>query len=89
VLNARKKHPEWFEGAYRRVEVHGDSERVIAFARGDSLITLAPRWAPGEAEIVLPPGAWTDLLSGETYEGSLQVARAWSRFPVALLARRT
>jgi (1->4)-alpha-D-glucan 1-alpha-D-glucosylmutase len=89
VLNARKKHPEWFEGPYRRLEV--SSEQVIAFARGDSLITLAPRWTSRgipDAEVVLPPGTWVDVLSGETFEGSLQVVRAWARFPVALLARR-
>jgi (1->4)-alpha-D-glucan 1-alpha-D-glucosylmutase len=96
VLNARKRHPEWFEGAYRRVEVRGEAEeRVIAFARGDALVTLAPRWTAregrwGDTELTLPPGPWVDVLSGETYEGGpLKLERAWSRFPVALLARRT
>lgn len=93
VLQARKRHPSWFQGAYRELRVAGPAaERVIAFARGDELISLAPRWRGqwGDTRIELPRGKWVDVLSADQFEGSasLLVDRAWSRFPVALLARR-
>lgn len=93
LLQARKNQPHWFEGPYRRVAVQGDAaDRVIAFARGDELIGLAPRWTSrparwDETGVTLPPGRWTNVLTGDLAEGSLSMEDAWSRFPVALLAR--
>ncbi len=95
VLHARRRQPAWFEGAYRRLAVTGsESERVIAFARGEELLVLASRWTArpvrwNETRIDVPAGAWVNVLSGEEVEGGrpLTMERAWARFPVALLAR--
>ena len=97
VLHARKRRPDWFEGAYRRIAVEGDeAERVIAFGRGEDLIVLAPRWTArpvnwGATHFELPPGVWDDVLTAEVFDGggAFFVERAWARFPVALLARRS
>ena len=95
VLHARRRQPRWFEGAYRRVAVSGaEAERVIAFARGEELVVLAPRWTArplrwGDTRIEVPDGAWVNVLTGEEVDGGrpLAMERAWARFPVALLAR--
>lgn len=97
VLALRKQQPTWFEGVHRRLEVSGEAaEHVIAYGRGNELIVLAPRltaspvrWA--ETGIALPDGAWVNALTGDAVEEerTLRVERAWARFPVALLARRT
>lgn len=93
VLQARRHQPRWFEGPYRRVAVEGEAaERVIAFARGEQLIGLAPRWTSKPARwdetwLSLPEGTWTNVLTGDTAEGSLSMEKAWARFPVALFAR--
>ncbi len=93
VLLERKQHPHLFEAPYRALKATGDAaDRVIAFARGEELITLVPRWTASqvrwaETRIELPAGKWIDVLSGETFEGTLRVERAWARFPVAFLKR--
>ena len=93
LLQARRYQPRWFEGPYRRVAVQGEAaDRVIAFARGDALVGLAPRWTSrparwDETRVTLPEGKWTNVLTGDLAEGSLTMEKAWARFPVALLAR--
>lgn len=97
VLHARRRNPGWFEGPSRRVAVTGpEAARVIAFARGEELLVLAPRWTVrparwNETRIDVPAGAWVNVLSGEEVESGrpLTLERAWARFPVALLARAT
>lgn len=96
VLAARAAHPDRFAAPYRRVVVSGpEQERVIAFARGDDLVAVAPRWTAravvwGETAVELPgaPGAWTDVITGERVRGGhVPVETLWSGFPVALLGR--
>jgi len=97
VLQARRRHPEWFDGPCRRLAVSGPrAEGVIAFARGERLVIIAPRLtAPGlpgaDTTIELPAGEWVDTLSGELVDGRDRIgaATAWSAFPVALLVPRS
>ena len=55
---------------------------------------LAPRWNVrlgggfGSTTVELPPGRWTNILSGEEMSGGkIRAQNLFRRFPVALLVR--
>jgi (1->4)-alpha-D-glucan 1-alpha-D-glucosylmutase len=92
VLGLRRKHPARFAGAYRALDASGPhAHRVFAFMRGDDLVTIVPRLgvhADGfrDTALVLPPGAWRDVLSDQTFPGgTCAVAPLWRSLPIALL----
>jgi (1->4)-alpha-D-glucan 1-alpha-D-glucosylmutase len=96
ALRLRNEHPEWFgaKAAYVPLAVDGPhGERVIAFLRGDKVLTVAPRWSQGagvwgETAIVVPDGAWANRLTGKKVVGGrVGVDDLLGEFPVALLAR--
>ncbi len=95
ALTLRQQHPEWFgaDAAYTPLQTSGpDADRLVAFQRGDSLLTVVPRWMQGasspDASLHLPGGTWTNVLTGETLAGGLQRATdLLTAFPVALLVR--
>jgi (1->4)-alpha-D-glucan 1-alpha-D-glucosylmutase len=92
TLSLRKQRPELFEGAYRRLQVGGvDAERVIAFARGDGLVSVVPRLSQrsADAHVHLPAGVFRNVLSGATVSGGapVPVRELFVDFPVALLTR--
>ncbi len=94
ALTLRNEHPEWFgaEADYQPLYAEGaDRDRVIAYLRGNDVLTVAPRWVlRGEvrdATFTLPTGEWTDRLSGQTYRGACSLAALLNAFPVALLVR--
>lgn len=96
-LTLRREHPDWFgpEAAYKPVLAEGSKARcVVAFTRGDRVLTLTPRlpltlagdWAGTTIEV--PNGSWTNRLTGESVSGgTVKVAQLLSGFPVALLVR--
>lgn len=96
LLGHRRSRPELFESqSYAPLAAAGDKARhVVAFVR-DDLLVVVPRlliglggdWA--DTNIVLPQGAWTDLLSGVGQQGGGPVAlsQILQAFPVAVLAR--
>ena len=94
VLALRRRSPMLFEGAYRALAASGaHAQRVFAFMRGDSLVTVVPRlgvradrWR--ETTLAIPAGRWREQLSGALYAGGpLSVAELWRGFPTALLVR--
>lgn len=96
VLGARKRYPDAFatEATYMPLHAQGaHAERVVAFQRGSRAIVVAPRlWSRilqdgfGDTRISLPPVAFRNVLDNDTrYEGTVEVGRLLSRFPVALL----
>jgi (1->4)-alpha-D-glucan 1-alpha-D-glucosylmutase len=96
ALQVRKEHPEWFgeEAEYVSLTADGSQhDRVIAFRRGDEVLTVAPRWshaaeAWGETAIEVPAGRWMNSLSGaEVVGGRALVGDLLKDFPVALLSR--
>lgn len=96
ALQLRREHPEWFraEARYRPLDVEGArQEYVIAFLRGDSVITVVPRWtlklsgAWRDTAIVLPDGRWRNRLTGTTMRGRVGMRNLLREFPVALLVR--
>jgi (1->4)-alpha-D-glucan 1-alpha-D-glucosylmutase len=96
ALEVRKEHPEWFgvKAAYEPVKAEGaESERVIAFRRGENVMTIVPRWTKaggewGETAIEIPVGRWANRLTGtEIAGGRVRMEALLKEFPVALLTR--
>ncbi len=71
------------------------NQHLLAFVRGGRALSVATRWPTtlasrggwGDATLHLPPGTWTDALSGATVTGAVPVADLLAELPVALLLR--
>jgi (1->4)-alpha-D-glucan 1-alpha-D-glucosylmutase len=94
ALELRNERPEWFGEAYVPVMATGArAERVIAYLRGDSVLTVVSRWshkaaAWGDAAIVVPEGRWRNRMTGaEVYGGAVMIGDLLREFPVGLLVR--
>ena len=96
VLQLRREHPEWFgaEASYTPLAAKGaEADRVIAYVRGKSVLTLATRWthAPtdwAETSMRIPAGTWRNRLTGDMVRGGdVKIAELLGAFPVALFAR--
>jgi (1->4)-alpha-D-glucan 1-alpha-D-glucosylmutase len=96
ALELRKERPEWFGAGAGYVPVKATgagAERVIAYLRGGTMLTVAPRWSQGarewgETAIEAPKGTWRNRLTGsEVGGGRVSVGELLAEFPVALLAR--
>jgi (1->4)-alpha-D-glucan 1-alpha-D-glucosylmutase len=93
----RKRHPEWFsaQAGIEPLNVRGARrDHVVAFIRGESVVTVVPRLAAKiggdwrDAEVELPSGEWTNHLTSERVRNSrARLADLMHRFPVALLSR--
>ena len=97
ALHLRRRRPELFgagaEGAYTPLTFSGRyAGHGVGYTRGRSVAVVVPRlvlglrsgW--GDTALRLPPGAWTDLLTGAICEGGqVLVAELLASFPVALL----
>jgi (1->4)-alpha-D-glucan 1-alpha-D-glucosylmutase len=96
-LALRKRRPEWFgpEAGIEPLKVRGvRRDHVVAFMRGESVITIVPRlvaklagdWR--DTEVELPNGEWTNHLTGDRVRPNpARLADLMRRFPVALLIR--
>jgi (1->4)-alpha-D-glucan 1-alpha-D-glucosylmutase len=91
ALRLRRDHPEWFTGgSYEPVDV---GENALAFCRGGHAVTVVMsrygEW--GDTALRLPPGDWTDVLTGARHDGAghdgLRLTDLLGRLPVALLVR--
>jgi (1->4)-alpha-D-glucan 1-alpha-D-glucosylmutase len=96
ALAARRRHPAAVgpgpAGAYVPLRVaEPEAARVLAFARGEdpalAVVVARPRAGASDAAVALPPGSWTDVLTGARREGAVALADLLDRFPVALLER--
>ena len=97
ALSLRRAHPAWFgeDAEYTPIVAEGTrSEHVVAFFRGDSVATIAPRWPLRlnnnwvNTMITLPDGVWRNVLTGDVLAGGhVRVRELLRRFPVALLVR--
>jgi (1->4)-alpha-D-glucan 1-alpha-D-glucosylmutase len=93
-LRARRADALGPGGVYRPLEADGrDEPRVIAFARGDTVVGVLTRWwqrrgALRAAGLTLPEGEWTNVLTGSgPWSGHVPVANLIGPFPVAALER--
>jgi len=96
ALRLRGEHPAWFgeQAAYTALSANGAGrERVIAYLRGEQVLTVAPRWSHaaepwGDTALQLPAGRWRNRLTGgEIAGGHALLENLLSEFPVALLER--
>jgi (1->4)-alpha-D-glucan 1-alpha-D-glucosylmutase len=96
TLHLRRRRPELFgpEGSYRPLAVTGERwGHVVAFARGDGVVTVVPRlvmrlekrWL--DTALELPAGRWRNELTGQIVQGVVRLDDLLARFPVALLSR--
>lgn len=97
VLHLRREHPDWFgaQSSYQPIEARGPkAAHVVAFMRGERVITLVPRlvlglregW--GDTELSLPPGTWRNVLKDRPVDPqSCRPSALLDSFPVALLVR--
>jgi (1->4)-alpha-D-glucan 1-alpha-D-glucosylmutase len=98
ALAARREQSAAFgpQSAYTPLAATGErAPHLVAFMRGESVITLAPRLVIGlggdwrDTTIELPEGQWRNTLTGDTFNGgALALADALRRFPVALLVKQ-
>ncbi|MFC5264956.1 malto-oligosyltrehalose synthase [Kribbella qitaiheensis] len=94
ALRLRRQQPEAFAGSYTPLPT--SSGHAVAFARGDSVVTIATRlpvalhrlggW--GDSTVVLPEGEWRDVLTGRSVgSGAARIHDLLADLPVALLTR--
>jgi (1->4)-alpha-D-glucan 1-alpha-D-glucosylmutase len=99
ALLLRRERPDWFgaEAAYTPLIAEGSkADHVIAYLRGDSVITVVPRLteklrrAWRRTMLTLPEGHWKNRLTGDSMKsGRVEVENLLREFPVALLTRET
>lgn len=96
ALTARRDRPDTFlHGGYRPVLACGAAaDHVLAFLRGDDVLVSVTRWTVrlsetgwGATAIELPPGNWTDRMTGARHTGRAAAAELFADLPVALLER--
>lgn len=94
ALAVRRRRPDCFgpAGDYRPMQADGlRKEHVVAFVRGDRVVTVVPRLVLGlggdwaDTRLSLPAGGWRNRLTGELVEGTVPLVELLARFPVALL----
>lgn len=94
ALRLRRQYPEAFAGGYTPLPT--SNGHAVAFARGDSVITIATRlpaalhrlggW--GDSTVVLPSGGWKNVLTGrDVGSGAARIQELLEDLPVALLVR--
>jgi (1->4)-alpha-D-glucan 1-alpha-D-glucosylmutase len=96
ALRMRRARPDTFlHGSYHPMLASGSAgEHVIAFRRGEDVVVAVSRWTVSlrdtgwrDTAVALPPGTWTDPLSGGTHAGLVPAAELFAKLPVALLER--
>ena len=92
TLAFRAQHEEIFNGDYEPVFPRGENtEYVVAFIRGGSVMTVIPRFTRNRAGVMpmlhLPDGNWRNEFTGENFSGEVAASDLLKKFPVALLVR--
>ena len=91
----RDRATSFTDGGYTPVSADGPAAgHLVAFLRGDDVLTAVSRhtvllsetgW--GDTALALPPGQWTDRISGAQFSGQILAAELFADLPVALLER--
>jgi (1->4)-alpha-D-glucan 1-alpha-D-glucosylmutase len=96
ALRARRERPETFlTGGYTPVIAEGTAaEQVVAFLRGDDVLVAVSRWTVrleqtgwGDTTVTLPPGTWTDRISGAVLSGTVAAEQLFTDLSVVLLEK--
>ncbi|MGV0579112.1 malto-oligosyltrehalose synthase [Mycolicibacterium elephantis] len=96
ALAMRRARPDTFiDGGYTPMLADGPAAaHLLAFTRGHDVLTAVTRhtvrlsetgWA--ETSLTLPPGMWTDRLTGGRHAGTVLATELFADLPVALLTR--
>ncbi|MFV1364837.1 malto-oligosyltrehalose synthase [Mycolicibacterium elephantis] len=96
ALATRRARPDTFiDGGYTPMLADGPAaDHLLAFTRGHDVLTAVTRhtvrlsetgWA--DTSLTLPPGMWTDRLTGGRHAGTVLVAELFADLPVALMER--
>ncbi|MFT4124776.1 MAG: malto-oligosyltrehalose synthase [Gordonia sp. (in: high G+C Gram-positive bacteria)] len=100
ALGVRAAHPAAFGPGsdYRPIPVDGPAaDHAIAFARGVAggdplVVVVTARFThsltvhdAAATPLILPPGTWTDALTGAVHTGTIDLATARAEHPVAVL----
>lgn len=96
ALATRRARPDTFiDGGYTPMLADGPAaDHLLAFTRGYDVLTAVTRhtvrlsetgWA--DTSLTLPPGMWTDRLTGGRHAGTVLVAELFADLPVALMER--
>ncbi|NEW41513.1 malto-oligosyltrehalose synthase [Nocardia cyriacigeorgica] len=101
ALWLRRERPDCFVGGtYLPLFATGEQAgKLVSYARGRTgeapeIIVATTRHSVSLAEtgwadtvLDLPPGTWTDRLTGHTFQGRARLEKLFARLPVALLVR--
>jgi (1->4)-alpha-D-glucan 1-alpha-D-glucosylmutase len=96
ALRLRRDRPDTFvDGGYTPLLPQGaGAEHLVAFLRGDDVVTAVTRHSVrlaetgwGDTTLVLPDGEWTDRISGNRWSGRVAAPDLFAAAPVALLER--
>jgi (1->4)-alpha-D-glucan 1-alpha-D-glucosylmutase len=96
ALRLRRDRPGTFtDGGYTPLLAEGvAAEHLVAFLRGDDVVTAVTRHSVGLAEIgwrdttlALPAGTWTDRIAGGRFSGKVSASDLFAGSAVALLER--
>lgn len=96
ALQARRDRPETFlAGGYTPVIAEGSAaEQVVAFLRGADVLVAVSRWTVrleetgwGDTTLTLPPGTWTDRISGTVLSGTVGAEQLFTDLSVVLLEK--
>ncbi len=93
----RSRHPQSFGsfGDYKPIASAGaKAAHVVAFGRGEDIVTIAPRLVKGlsgdwaDTAIEIPSGDWRNIFTDERVtSGSLAMSALFQRFQVAVLEK--
>jgi (1->4)-alpha-D-glucan 1-alpha-D-glucosylmutase len=88
VLQTRRRHAAAFRGGFQPLHAEGNTT-LVAFLRGDEVISVAQTRGASTGSLTLPDGAWRNVLTHETLRGgALPVAGLLRELNVALLVRQ-
>jgi (1->4)-alpha-D-glucan 1-alpha-D-glucosylmutase len=96
ALRLRRDRPATFiDGSYTPVLARGPAaEHLVAFQRGEDVLTAATRHSVqlaetgwGDTSLTLPEGVWADRIGGRRYSGRVLAVELFAELPVALLER--
>jgi len=96
ALRLRRDRPDTFtDGGYTPLLADGAAaDHLVAFMRGDDVVTAATRHSVrlaetgwGDTSLVLPDGVWVDRIAGGRFTGKVLASDLFAESPVALLER--
>jgi (1->4)-alpha-D-glucan 1-alpha-D-glucosylmutase len=85
VLAVRREYPQCFDERGTYTPMFEEQPRIVAYRRGERVLVIAQRLrrTPLEVDLTLPEGRWTNVFSGDRYDGRIP----WRSCSAMLLVR--